>query len=439
MTSTARLAYPIVIGQVGHMMMGIVDSVMVGHLGPVPLAAASLSNGIFFLILVMGLGLTQAMTPLTAMEKGSGQNIRCGVVLRQGLLVSMIMAVFLAVIVIGGSRLIPHLGQPEAVSVQAVPYLSILGWSVLPMMAFQAYRQYSEGLSVMKPAMVINVAANVANAFFNWVFIFGHLGAPAMGLAGAGVATFLTRLLMAAALYLYVTFAPVFQPYDPTLRFRSLDWHLMSRIVRLGLASGFQYTFEVSAFAGAAIIIGWMGADPLAAHQIALNLAALTYMFTIGISTAGSVRVGEHMGAKNREGARVAGLSAVLLGALVMGTFGILFVLTRHLLPSLYINDATVSSCASGLLLIAALFQVSDGIQGVGLGILRGMTDTRVPTFITLIAYWIVGLPAGYYLGFPGQMGVNGVWIGLLIALTTSGLLLLVRFHWLTRAGSLEL
>ncbi len=433
--TTGRLAFPIVVGQVGHMMMGIVDSVMVGHIGAEPLAAASLSNGLFFLILVMGLGVTQAITPLTAMEKGAGQPARCGVVLRQGLLATLAMALILAGVVIGGAKLVPHLGQPELVVANAVPYLSILGWSVFPMMIFQAYRQYTEGLSVMKPAMTINLLANLANAFFNWMFIFGNLGAPEMGLAGAGVATFLTRSMMAVSLIAYVNLAPRFKQFDPSLRFRTLDWFLMKRIVQLGLASGFQYTFEVSAFAGAAVIIGWMGANELAAHQIALNLAALTYMFTIGVSTAGSVRVGEAVGANRIDEARKAGFSAVILAAAIMGSFAVIFILTRHLLPWLYIDDPDVHRLAAGLLLIAAMFQVSDGIQGVGLGILRGMADTRIPTGITLIAYWIVGLPAGYLMGFSGGMGANGVWFGLLIALTTSGALLLFRFHWLTQPG----
>ncbi len=432
--STVKLALPVIIGQLGHMMMGVVDSIMVGRVGAVPLAAASLSNGIFFLILVMGMGVTIAMTPLTAMEKGGGRPERCGIVLRQGLLISMLIALGLAALTIFGASLVTHLNQPEEVSRQAHRYLTILGWSVLPMMAFQAYRQFTEGLSIMKPAMLINVLANIANGFFNWMFIFGHLGAPEMGLAGAGVATFLTRFMMAAVMIGYVMLAKRFKPYDPTLHFRTLDWHLMSKIVRLGLASGFQFVFEVGAFAGAAVIIGWLGAYPLAAHQIALNLAAITYMFTIGISTAASVRVGEAVGANDVERARRTGLQAALLGGSVMGTFGIMFLLTRHWLPTLYIDNVEVQKLAAGLLIIAALFQISDGVQGVTLGTLRGMADTRVPTFITLAAYWVIGLPSGYVMGFHMGFGVHGVWMGLLLALTVSAVMLLTRFHWLTRS-----
>jgi len=428
-----RLATPVAVGQLGHMMMGVVDSIMVGRLGPVPLAAASLSNGLIFLILVVGLGLTYAMTPLTAREKGANRATECGVVLRQGLLASMLAGGGLVAVTLLLVDLLPAMGQQPDVATEAATYMEVLAWSVLPIMVFQAYRQFSEGLSIMKPAMVINLAANGANALFNWMFIFGRLGAPAMGLAGAGVATLLTRSLMALAMAAYVMAHPAYRPYDPTLRFHRIDWHRMGQILKLGLASGFQYFFEVGAFSGAAVMTGWLGAEPLAAHQIALNLAAITYMVTLGISAAAAVRVGEAMGAGNRAGARESGLAAVRVGLLVMGTFGIMFVLFRHQLPHLYLDDPIVVKMATGLLLIAALFQLSDGLQGILLGALRGMTDIRVPTGVTLVAYWVIGLPVGYILAFYADRGVMGVWIGLFLGLTASGMMLLARFLSLTR------
>jgi len=319
------LSIPVVIGQLGHMMMGVVDSLMVGRLGAVPLAAASLSNSVFFLIMVVGIGFSYGITPHVAMAHGSNEFKKCGVVLRQGLFSGFLVTVVLTVFTLFTSKVIPFLKQPEHVVIEAIPYLKILGWSVIPMMLFQIYRQFIEGLSVMKPAMIITVIANVFNALFNWMFIFGHCGFSQMGLKGAGIATLLTRILMALALVIYVVNAKRFKPFDPTLHYKKLDWDMNKKLLKLGLASGVQYFFEVGAFTASAIIIGWFGATELAAHQISLNLAALTYMFGLGISSASSVRVGNAVGRNDMVGAKKTGFTAMALAVVTMGFFGIMF------------------------------------------------------------------------------------------------------------------
>jgi len=427
---TINLATPIIIGQLGHMMMGVVDSVMVGKIGAAPLAAASVSNGIFFLILVVGYGISMAISPLVAQYHGAKEYDKCGVILRQGLLVNLTTGFILFAILFFVADLIAVLNQPEEIIEQAIKYTKTLGWSMIPVMLFQTYRQYSEGLSIMRPAMVVAITANIINVFANWVFIFGNLGMPAFGLVGAGIATFSSRIYMAIALIWFIASSKRFKPFDPTLHYKKIDWSIIKKILQIGLPSGFQYFFEVSAFAGSSIIIGWIGTNELAAHQIALNLASIAYMFALGISAAATVRIGNAVGLKSKVKIRNAGFSAILMGASVMGFSALVFVLFRTILPSFYIADNSVIQIASTLLIIAAFFQIFDGTQAIGLGILRGITDVKVPTVITFLAYWVVGLPVGYILGFNFELGVQGVWIGLSIALVVSAILLSLRFNY---------
>lgn len=435
---TLHLATPIIIGQLGHMMMGVVDSVMVGKIGAAPLAAASISNGIFIIILILGYGISMAISPLVATYHGAKEYKKCGIVLRQGLLVNVITSIILFAILFVIADVIALLNQPQEIVEQAIKYTKTLGWSMIPVMLFQTYRQYAEGLSIMRPAMVVTLSANIINIFANWVFIFGNLGMPAFGLVGAGIATFSSRVYMAIALIWFISSSKRFKPYDPTLHYRKIDWPMMKRILKIGLPSGFQYFFEVSAFAGSSIIIGWIGTNALAAHQIALNLASITYMFALGISAAATVRVGNAVGFKSINRIRNAGFSAILIGASVMGFFGVMFIIFRNIFPTFYIADNKVIEIAASLLIIAAFFQIFDGTQSVGLGILRGISDVKVPTVITFLAYWVVGLPVGYILGFNYSLGVQGVWIGLSVALAVSALSLSFRFNFHSKTVYLD-
>jgi len=277
--------------------------------------------------------------------------------------------------------------------------------------------------------MIIAILANLINAFANWVLIYGKLGFPALELDGAGWATFSSRVFMAVAIMTFVMKNKLFKQYDVSFHFRNINLPIVKKILSLGLPSGTQYFFEVGAFSLAVVMVGWLGTKQLAAHQIAINLASISFMVVLGISVAGSIRVGNAVGMKNITETRRAGFTASFLGASVMFCAGLIFILFRNYLPTLYVGDAVVISYASSLLIIAALFQLSDGVQAVGIGILRGLTDVKIPTAITFIAYWIVGLPVGYLLGFTLELGVQGVWIGLLLGLTTSAILLTLRFN----------
>jgi len=431
--NTFKLAYPVIIGQLGIVMMGVVDSMMVGKLGPIPLAAASLGNSLIFLILIIGIGSSIVVSPLVAILVGAKRYSECGVYFRQSLVVNIAVSIVMIVIILLGVNFIYALKQPKEVIDQTIIFMTIVGLSALPLMIYQTYKQFIEGLSVMKPAMIIALLANIINLLGNWILIFGKLGLPALGIAGSAWATFSSRVFMAVALMIYVMKNKKFRQYDVTFHFRGLNFAIIKKILRLGLPSGFQYFFEVGAFSFAVIMIGWIGANELAAHQIAINLASISFMAVLGISQAASIRVGNAVGEQNISNVRKAGFTGILIGIFVMLISGMIFITFNDLLPELYISDEKVIEIASRLIIIAALFQLSDGTQAVGIGVLRGLTDVKGPTIITFIAYWVISLPVAYILAFTFRLGVDGVWYGLLIGLTASAIMLTLRFNYKSR------
>jgi len=433
---TLTLSLPMIVGQIGQLAMSVADNVMVGRVGADSLAAAAIGNGLFTLVMVTGIGISMAITPLAAMAMGAGRDRDCGVILRQGLILNMGTGIILCLATFFGAQAIRILNQPPAIVEPAIIYMEVLGLSMLPLMLFQSYRQFAEGISFLKPAMVITLAANLVNIFVNWVFIFGNLGAPALGLTGAGIATFSSRMFMAACLMAVVMTAPSLKRFDPSLNYKKIDIPLMKRLLGIGIPGAFQYFFEVSAFAASSVIVGWMGVKELAAHQIALNLASISFMGAMGISAAGTIRVSHALGRNDAPSVRAAGFSAVLLCTGFMTLAGMIFVLFRHTLPGFYVADPEVIRITGFLLIIVAFFQISDGTQAVGIGILRGITDMKVPTFLTLAAYWIIGLPSGYALAFWWGLGIYGIWYGLLISLSVSAMLMMLRFHVRTRNRS---
>ena len=427
--STFKLAYPVMIGQLGWIMMGVVDSIMVGGLGPIPLAAASVSNGIFFLILIIGIGISYAVTPLTAIAVGAGKNDECAILFKQSIIINFLLGIILLIVTYYLSGIIKFLNQPDEVARQSISYTRILGYSIIPIMVFQTYKQFIEGLSNTRPAMVITIIANLINAAINWILVYGHLGFPKLELNGSGWATFFSRFFMAVVIIWYVINSGNFKQFNVSLVVKEINYKFIKKILALGVPSAFQYFFEVGAFSFAIIMIGWLGTIQLAAHQIAMNLASITYMATLGISSAGAIRVGNAVGKQDVHEVRRAGFTAIMLGALIMAACGIIFVLFRNLLPSLYIHNNSVITIASSLLIIAAMFEIFDGIQAVGIGVLRGLTDVKGPTLIAFFSYWIIALPIGYFFGFILKMQVVGVWVGFLVGLVSSAILLTLRFN----------
>jgi MATE family multidrug resistance protein len=332
-----------------------------------------------------------------------------------------------------GADLLQFMNQPADVVAEANSYMKILALSVIPFLLFQVYRQFLEGISVVNPPMIIAVIANLFNAFSNWCLIFGNLGFPALGLDGAGISTFLTRTLMAIVLMYYVISSPRFAAYNPSLRYQMINWKIIKKVIAIGLPSGLQYFVEVGAFAFSAVMIGWLGAVPLAAHQIAINLASISYMIVLGIGSAGTIRVGGALGRKNIIEMRRAGFTAIGVAISLMFCFAIIFITLRNFLPTLYVDELPVIELASSLLIVAALFQLFDGTQATAIGVLRGLTDVKVPLVISFGAYWLLGVPAGYILAFVFELGTLGIWLGFLVGLGSVAVLLSMRFNHLSK------
>lgn len=429
---TYYLAYPVMLSQLGQVMVGVADSVMVGRLGAVPLAAASLANSIFFVIMMFGTGVSMAITPLVAAADGEGKPRMITRIFNHGFAINGFTGIFLFLVIVMAAPLLYHMEQPEEVVELGIPFLGIISMSLIPLMFFQTFRQFAEGLSQTKQAMMITVFCNLINVGLNWLLIYGNLGFPAMGLNGAGWATLISRVLMLLIMWYFVWNSKRFKAYHIKFNFRKLYFPMFSKMLKLGLPTGFQFVFEVGAFSTAAIMMGWIGVNALASHQIAINLASISYMMASGLSAAATVRVGNQLGRKDIKTLREAGFTIFGMVVIFMSVFAIFFISMRNYLPLLYIDDVQVVEVTASLLIIAGLFQLSDGIQVVGLGALRGMADVKVPTIFTLIAYWVIALPLGYLLAFHWGLAERGVWFGLLIGLTITGTLLLTRFNKLS-------
>ncbi|QNH63573.1 MATE family efflux transporter [Hymenobacter sediminicola] len=427
---TIQLAFPVVLSQLGHVLVNVCDSVMVGQTGKVPLAAVSLGVSVGTVVMVLGMGLSMGITPLVAAADGKRDVPQLGRLLVAGVWMSTVAGLVLAAAGLLIAPLLNHLHQPAEVVALAAPWVRVLFLSLLPLMVFQGFKQFAEGLGLTRQAMYLSVLANVVNAVLCYAFIFGHLGAPKLGMMGAAWATLIARVLMALLMGTYVLRAARLRPYrEAATHWLRPDGATLRRLLGLGAPIGVQMMFEMGAFSFSAIMIGWLGATSLAAHQIAINVASVTYMAASGIAAAATIRVGNMRGLGDAHGARQAGFAAYLLTFLFMSSMGLLLVAFRHFIPHFYNHDAAVVAQAATLLLVAAAFQISDGLQVVGLGALRGLEDVKLPSVVALLSYWVVALPLGYWLGFTLNMGSLGVWLGLLTGLSLVAGLLLWRFR----------
>lgn len=418
------------IGQLGHVMVGLADSIMIGRLGTVHLAASAFANSIFVIPMVFGMGMAFGLTPPIANADGEGRPDKAGSYLRHGLAINMLTATAIFLLVLILSRFTHLLGQEAEVETLANPYLLIISSSIFPLILFLTYKQFAEGLSYTRMAMVISIGANLLNVFFNYLLIYGNWGFPQLGLNGAGYATLMARVLMALLMYFYIFKGKRFAKY--LSQYAHIKWKksYFRNILRIGIPSGSQYIFEVSAFAVAAVIVGQISAEALAAHQIAISLASLSYMMASGLGAAATVRVANQLGKKDSITMRNAGRVSLVMALLFMAACGLIFLIGRNYFPTFYTEDTYVMGIASQLLIVAVLFQLSDGTQVVALGALRGMSEVKIPTIITFVAYWVFGLLPAYILGITMKMGPLGVWYGLALGLTVAAVLLYWRFEW---------
>jgi len=407
--------------------MGVADIVMVGRLESTNLAAAGLANSVYFLSTILGIGTLTAISPLVAKARGAGHDNDSALLFRMGLVASLVLSVILSLLLYFLTINLDWFGQTTEVTNLTKPYLHILNAGTFFMLLFMAAKQFSDGLSYTKPSAVITLLGLLINILLCWVFIYGNWGFEALGLNGAGYATSITRLLMAIAMITYILRHKNFKKYLH-VKEKSESFKLFKEIFSVGLPSGFQYFFEVGAFASAAIITGWFGKTQLAAHQIAINLASVTYMIATGLSVGGSISVGNAWGRKNKNDMINSGRTSLIMATAFMFVTAGIFSVFNHFFVHLYTNDPEVETIASGLLLIAVLFQLSDGIQCVNLGILRGMADTKIPTLVTIIAYWVIGIPSGLLMAYTFKLESYGIWFGLSLGLTFSAIMLSYRF-----------
>jgi multidrug resistance protein, MATE family len=429
------LAIPVVISQIGHTLVQTADSIIVGHFaGTIPLAAVSLVNSLFVMAMVIGMGLSYGITPLIAQHNGRHEYRECGLLLSNSLLINSISGILLFVTIsFGAMQLIGHLDQSAEVVRQAKPYLFLIGTSLIPLMIFNTFKQFAEGLGFTKQAMLISIWGNVLNICLGIIFVKGMFGIHPMGIKGVGYSTLIDRCTMAIVMGFYIFRSKHFKIYLQSIALGNINRVRSSRIFKIGAPVALQYIFEVSAFSGAAILIGTISPVAQAAHQVAISLASLTYMAVSGVSAAAAIKSGNFFGAKKHSQLRLSAISNYHIAIVFMSLTAIVFSFGNHVLPWIYTSDKQVIDIASQLLIIAAFFQLFDGTQVVGLGVLRGMGDVNIPTIITLIAYWIIGLPVGYLLGIKYNMGVSGVWYGLVLGLLTASILLFIRFQLISR------
>ncbi|MEL0456779.1 MATE family efflux transporter [Flavobacteriaceae bacterium SZ-1-7] len=437
-----NLASPVMLGMLGHTFVSFVDNVMVGQLGSAELAAVSLGNSFMFIAMSLGIGFSTAITPLIA-EADAEQNFKKGKSsFKHGLFLCTVLGVLLFLLVFFAKPLMHLMKQPEEVVELAIPYLDWVAVSLIPLIIFQGFKQFSDGLSMTKPPMYATILANIVNVVLNYVLIFGKFGMPELGIVGAAYGTLVSRIVMVGHLWFLLKQKEKSKAYVTHIKFFVLEKLMLKKIINLGTPSAMQMFFEVAIFTAAIWLSGLLGKNPQAANQIALNLSSMTFMVAMGLSVAAMIRVGNQKGLKNYFELRRIAHSIFLLGIIFAITFAILFLIFHKQLPKLYLDNNDIENAldntevmqiAAKLLLVSAVFQISDSMQVLALGALRGIQDVKVPMFLVFISYWVVGFPISWFLGKEETYGSFGIWLGLLAGLTSAAILLYIRFNYLTK------
>lgn len=420
-----ELALPVAVVQVGLMGMGVIDSIMVGHVSASALAAVALGNIYFFNVIVFAMGTLFALDPIVAQAVGARDDPAVTRGIQRGLALSLALSVLSALLMAPAAHVITLARQPAEIVPDAAAYVHISIAGVLPFLAFVVLRQSLQAMNRLAPIVITIFAANVLNAGLNWVFIYGHLGSPALGVEGSAIATVVSRWIMFAGLLALAW--PALHPHVSSLRHDTLRTRPLMRMLALAVPIGFQQVLEVGAFGSIGLLMGLFGTAQVAAHQIAIQLASLTFMVPVGISTAAAVRVGHAIGARDSDRARSAARVAFLCGVAFMSLAALTFLTVPGWLARLFTGDAAVIGIASLLIPVAGVFQVFDGIQAVAAGVLRGIGDTRAPLAAMLVGYWLIGLPVSLYLGFRTGAGPIGLWWGFVAGLSSVALFLSLR------------
>lgn len=432
-----RLAFPVMLTQLGAALVGLFDSIMVGHYGTADLAAVSFSNALFFTVMVFAMGALMAVTPLVGYAVGAGESKEhISGLLANGLIFTLLVAILALVLLVPCIPLLHRFGQEEDVVLAARPYFTLIVLSIVPFLFFCLCKQFLEGLGNTTVAMVITVACNLLNILLNYVFIFGHWGIRPMGAEGAGLATLIARTLTAVCFVVVILIRRDWRLYLTLIQCRMFRWQEIRQFIRIGVPIGFQSFVEAFLFTASFVIIGWISKESLAAHHIANQMADMTFMLAMGIGSATTIRVSHQLGKGDLPAVRMASRASVHL-CLMMNTIGALVMITlRNYLPYVFTSDPEVISIASTLILIAGLLQYADGLQCIGGAMLRGIQDVRVPMRIAYIAYLVVALPLGIVLTFPMGLGAKGMWIAFVIGLAIPAVCFHIRFQ--RQMGRLE-
>ena len=437
-----KLAYPVMIGMLGHTFVQFIDNVMVGQLGTAELAAISLGNSFVFIAMSIGIGFSQAITPLIAEADGAKKDNDISRIFEHSFLICLILGLILFTIVFLNRNLLYYMNQPIEVVELASPYLFWVSFSLISIVTFQSFRQFADGLSFTKAAMYSTLLGNVINVILNFLLIFGLWIFPKLGVEGAAIGTLISRLCMLTFIVIYLKLHKRLSAYIKRFFPSKVQIQRVKKIIYLGLPSALHSFFEVAFFISAVWMSGIIGKNSQAANQIALNLSSMTYMVALGVGVAAMIRVGNQRGMMNFIKLREVAISTLLLIIIVDIFFCLIFLIFNDYLPLLYLdpgdsnnlNDVNeVLQIASKLLIIAGVFQLFDGIQAVVLGALRGMQDVNKPAMIIFLSYGLIGFPTSYFLGFYTSLSVVGIWIGLMTGLFSSSLFLFLRFNYLSK------
>ncbi|WP_433833073.1 MATE family efflux transporter [Flavobacterium anhuiense] len=437
-----RLAYPVILGMVGHTLIGIVDNIMVGKIGSTELAAVSLGNSMIFIAMSLGIGFSTAITPIVAEGDAEKNDTKIRSAFHHGLFLCTILGLVLFTVIMFAKPIMELLKQPADVIVLAKPYLGWVAFSLIPLVMYQGYKQFADGMSLTKYSMYAMVMANVLHVGINYVLIYGIWIFPKMGIIGAALGTVISRIFLVMFMHIMLSRRDDLKRFFKGFSFNEIQKATIKKIISIGFPSAMQMLFEVVLFTASIWLCGNIGKTSQAANQIALSLASMTFMFAMGLSVTSMVRVSNQRGLMDYKKLVVVARSIFLLAIILETIFAIFFIVFHDYLPHIFLNmentgqildNEEVIGIASKLLLIAAVFQISDGIQVVVLGALRGLQDVKIPMYITFVAYWVIGFPISYYLGEHTELKAQGVWIGLLAGLTAAAISLYIRFHYLTK------
>lgn len=427
-----KVAIPVMLTHAGQITVNLADNVMVGHLGTAELAAVSFANSVLVPGLVFGIGFSQGLTPHIGQSYGRKDYKTVGHLFQNSIVLNTLLAIFLTSVMIIVGSFMKGMGQAPDIVSMAKGYYNIQLFSILPFLLFFGARQFSEGIGITKYAMYITFIANAINIFLNWVLIYGKLGFPEMGVNGASVATLVSRVFTMVAFAVIIARKDIYNRYFKYFTKKLTDIDKIKDILRTSIPLSLQTLTEITAFSFSAIMVGWLGKVSLASHQIAMSMSSFSFMLALGVGAAATIRVSHQYGSGDYKSMRMAGFASVHLSVALMSLSGISYLLLRNYIPMIFSEDPLVISLASKLLIVSAMFQIFDAMQLSGLACLRALSDVKKPLLISILSYYFVCLPLGYFLGFVLNLGAIGVWVGLLGGLAFAAILFIRRFNKLT-------